>query len=157
MPNILYFKGPPEHPESGWEEALGWRVPIDDETHRSFNANLAHVTGDAAERYRERLQARRAKAATGPSVSALAEAVLRGEISADDVREHPNVLVPVQDEIAQVGQGVIADRQRERLGRSDALVIVLRKIWARELRALAEGRPLQQWTRPEALVTTVGI
>jgi 5,5'-dehydrodivanillate O-demethylase len=157
MPNILYFKGPPEHPESGWEEALAWRVPIDDETHRSFNANLARASGDAAQRYRERLQARRARAATGPSISTLAQAVLRGEISADDLREHPNVLVPVQDEIAQVGQGVIADRQHERLGRSDALVILLRKLWARELRALAEGRPLQRWTRPEALLTTVGI
>lgn len=58
--------------------------------------------------------------------------------------------------MTQVGQGVIADRQHERLGRSDAALILMRTIWQRELRALAEGRPLKQWTHPaEELVTEV--
>jgi 5,5'-dehydrodivanillate O-demethylase len=52
------------------------------------------------------------------------------------------------------GQGIIADRTRERLGRSDAVVILFRKLWARELRALAEGHPLKQWQRPAALAVT---
>lgn len=33
----------------------------------------------------------------------------------------------------------------ERLGQSDRAVIVLRKIWAREIKALAEKRPLKSW------------
>ena len=33
----------------------------------------------------------------------------------------------------------------------------LRKVWERELRALAEGRPLKQWTRPETLTATSGV
>jgi hypothetical protein len=59
--------------------------------------------------------------------------------------------------VYRVGRGRIADRERERLGRGDAGIILLRKIWARELRALAEGRPLKQWTHPEYLASTAGV
>ena len=52
--------------------------------------------------------------------------------------------------------GVIADRTNERLGRSDVAVILLRKLWARELEALARGKPLKAWSRPAQLEVTVG-
>ena len=53
--------------------------------------------------------------------------------------------------VSQWGQGTIRDREHERLGTSDRALIVLRQIWDRELRALAEGRPLKQWTIPERM------
>jgi hypothetical protein len=59
----------------------------------------------------------------------------------------------VQDVVSQVGQGRIADRTAEHLGHSDSTVILLRRIWERELRNLAEGRPLKQWDRPVRQVT----
>jgi len=59
-------------------------------------------------------------------------------------------LTSLEDYIVQVGQGAIADRINERLGRMDVGVILLRKIWERELQALAEGRPLKQWVIPES-------
>jgi len=55
----------------------------------------------------------------------------------------------LQDTVICVGQGAIADRSLDRLGTSDAAVILLRKIWRRELRLLAEGRPLTQFTFPQ--------
>jgi 5,5'-dehydrodivanillate O-demethylase len=139
--------------EAGWMEALAWRVPVDDASHRSFNVNLVHVTGEAAERYRAYLASQ--PAYTGPSVVELGEAVLRGELRVDDV-EDKGALINVQDYVAQVGQGAMQDRSQERLGRSDLLVILLRKLYARELRALAEGRPLTAWTRPPGLAATSG-
>ena len=57
----------------------------------------------------------------------------------------PVVYVNAQDYVAQVGQGAIANRRNEHLGRSDLGVIMFRKIWERELRALKEGRPLKKW------------
>ncbi|HEY3116576.1 MAG TPA: hypothetical protein VGK54_07540, partial [Chloroflexota bacterium] len=51
----------------------------------------------------------------------------------------------LQDYVSQVGQGVLADRDQEQLGRTDAGIVLLRKVWERELRALAEGRPLARW------------
>ncbi|HSE84832.1 MAG TPA: hypothetical protein VLJ79_01270 [Candidatus Binatia bacterium] len=60
----------------------------------------------------------------------------------------------VEDEIAQTGQGKIPDRVNEHLGRSDTGVILLCKIWERELRTLAEGKPTKKWTyRPEMVPT----
>jgi 5,5'-dehydrodivanillate O-demethylase len=55
----------------------------------------------------------------------------------------------LEDTATQCGQGAIADRTAEHLGRTDMLVILLRKVWQRELQALAERRPLTKWIPPE--------
>ncbi|HLH21812.1 MAG TPA: Rieske 2Fe-2S domain-containing protein [Chloroflexota bacterium] len=156
MPNGFYFKGTPNDDASGWSEMLAWRVPIDDTQHRSFNTNLVHVTGEAAARYRERQAARRAALAALPPAEEVAAAVLRGELRPQDIPERDD-LIPIQDAIAQAGQGVIADRAHERLGREDSVIILLRKLWARELQALAEGRPLKAWQRTERLTAAGGV
>jgi hypothetical protein len=57
-------------------------------------------------------------------------------------------LFNVQDNVALGGQGAIVDRSREQLGRSDKGVVFIRRIWMRELGALAEGKPLKAWRRP---------
>jgi 5,5'-dehydrodivanillate O-demethylase len=58
-------------------------------------------------------------------------------------------LVKLQDSVTQIGQGRIADREAEHLGRTDGRVMLLRKLWERELRALAEGQPLKHWEYTE--------
>ena len=63
--------------------------------------------------------------------------------------KHPDLVI-IQDIAVQAGQGRIADRQHERLGRSDTAIILWRKILGRELRAVAEGRTGKTWTRPPA-------
>lgn len=40
------------------------------------------------------------------------------------------------------------DRAHEPLGRADAALILWRRLWEREMRALAAGRPLKQWRVP---------
>jgi 5,5'-dehydrodivanillate O-demethylase len=47
-----------------------------------------------------------------------------------------------------VGQGAIGEREHEHLGRMDAGVILLRKLWQRDLAALANGRNPKEWTIP---------
>lgn len=69
---------------------------------------------------------------------------------------HPDLAI-VQDIAVQAGQGRIEDRGNERLGRSDAGIILWRKILARELRAIADGRKRKRWTPPPAdVVPTLG-
>ena len=75
----------------------------------------------------------------------MADEILAGRLRREDVDQETTEFLRVQDDVSQVGQGVIADRRNERLGRSDAGIIMIRKLWTRELRALAEGRPLKQW------------
>jgi 5,5'-dehydrodivanillate O-demethylase oxygenase subunit len=156
MPNMTRRTSPPDDPaETRWQEALAWRVPIDDQAYRSFNLDLAFLTGEPAERFRRTLQEREAVREAAGSIDELAGRVLRGELPIDTVKDHPNV-VNIQDTVAQVGQGAIADRRAERLGRSDIGIILIRKIWERELTALAAGHRLKQWERLPELTPTVG-
>jgi 5,5'-dehydrodivanillate O-demethylase len=145
MPTIINFARQPEDPETGWTDCIVYKVPVDDENCLAVSLNFAAVTGDVAERYRQRLAAR----AAGPpsEANAIGAAILRGERELSELVAHPEI-VAIQDIVAQGGQGIIADRGAERLGRSDIGVILLRKLWQRELKALAEGRPLTRWSRP---------
>ena len=85
----------------------------------------------------------------------MGQRILRGELRLQDVEDR-TFIVNVQDYIAQVGQGAVADRTHERLGRSDSALILMRKLWLRELQALADGRPLKRWRRTERVAVTAG-
>jgi 5,5'-dehydrodivanillate O-demethylase oxygenase subunit len=156
VPNILYIKGSPESAKEGWREAFAWRVPVADVSHRSFNIALVHLSGEAALRFRERQLEQQEIISKLPSARQMATAALTGKISVHDIEERPDI-VNIQDHVAQEGQGAIPDRETERLGRSDVAIILLRQIWQRELSALAEGKPLKKWSRPERLVATSGV
>jgi 5,5'-dehydrodivanillate O-demethylase len=157
MPNVRHNmkrqKTVPAMPDAGWADSLYWRVPIDDESVIQFTVDLEHRTGADAELYRERRAAWLAQENEIPAAD-LAERVLAGEMSPDDL--HPYAgrtpLVNAQDYIAQVGQGPIADRPHEHLGRIDAGLVLFRAIWQRELRALADGRPIKRWERAPDIV-----
>ncbi len=60
-----------------------------------------------------------------------------------DVVEHP-YLATIQDQVAQAGQGRVVDRGLERLGLSDRSLGFMRRVMAREMTALAEGRPIKR-------------
>ncbi|HLY64053.1 MAG TPA: Rieske 2Fe-2S domain-containing protein [Chloroflexota bacterium] len=154
MPTTLYvmvypFEG------SGWRDFLVWRVPIDDASFHTFFLLCASVTGEAAQRYLEQ-PGRVAPFMHDPSIAQVGESVLHGDLAMQDVADRRSI-VALQDYISQKGQGVVADRAHERLGRSDASVILLRQIWQREVRALAQDRPLKQWRVPGSLEPTSGV
>jgi 5,5'-dehydrodivanillate O-demethylase oxygenase subunit len=156
MPNVLYLKGSPDEAAEMWRDAFAWRVPIDDVSHASFNISMLHITGAAVERYRDQRRQWKATLATLPSAREMADAVLAGKLSTHDIEDRPDI-VNIQDHVAQEGQGAIPERDTERLGRSDTAIILMRKIWLRELRAFSEGRPLKNWFLPDDLVATSGV
>jgi 5,5'-dehydrodivanillate O-demethylase oxygenase subunit len=150
MPNIYAFRNPSPEPECRSEDRMQWDVPLDDERSLEFRLRRLPLSGDAAEKYR----ARTAASAGEPkiSVAQMGDAVLSGKLSfqeLDHFFKDKISLVHAQDYVAQVGQGAQANRVREHLGRSDMGVILFRKIWERELRALAEARPLKKWALPQ--------
>jgi len=104
-----------------------------------------HVEGEEAVRYQER---RKKTEELGKTISptAMGEAILAGKIKEKDLDKGLSTatLFSVEDYLMQVGQGAV-DRSKDRLGRNDIGVILLRKIWERELLAFAEGRPLKEW------------
>ena len=149
MPNVNQVTIPPVVPDGSWVDLLVTIVPVDDEHCARFAVGLIRDSEDAATEFLDR------ELSLVPAAT-LGAAVLAGEHRIEDINVSTN-MINVQDYVAQVGQGSIVDREHERLGPSDAGVILLRKIWSRELRALAESKPLKQWSRPERLVSTVGL
>jgi 5,5'-dehydrodivanillate O-demethylase len=144
MPNIFHAKALPVEPEVlGFREFLVWWTPIDDESHIQFTVNAVRLPADKAGDYLARRAASKAKR-TIPKEQ-LAADILAGKIHIDDVDRTTTDMIRLQDDVAQMGQGIIADHTRERLGRTDAGVIMIRQLWTRELRALDEGQPLTDW------------
>ncbi len=144
-PNMRSFKA--------WDRNhLVWRVPIDDETHTSFQLNVMNIVeGDEGEKYRERHEARTGK--RGRPYAEVAEAVLRGDIRIQDIDGDDKAnLVWIQDYVTQVGVSRTSERRSERLIRADSGTLMYRKIWERELKAFAENRPTKAWCRTERVI-----
>jgi 5,5'-dehydrodivanillate O-demethylase len=150
MPNIFYLTALPTDPEIGWQESMFWWVPIDDTNHMQFSVHRVPAQGDVAARLHARRQARRDEIEIPHQ--ALAKDVLEGRASMRDVDKKKVDLVRLQDDVAQVGQGLIAEREGERLGRADVGVIAIRRLWAREMALFMEGRPLKKWRRDASIV-----
>ncbi|MBM2810074.1 MAG: pobA 2 [Chloroflexi bacterium] len=152
MPNAHEWgSGPSKAARGPMYYSRGWRVPIDDRNYWRFGVDLYFLAGDDAAAHRGSKVAQ-SKKDVGAVVD-VGNAVLTGKLDVHELNpsDYPN-LVNIQDFVAQVGLGDIAAHPiDEHLGRSDIGINMLRRIWARELEAVASGRPLHQWRRPEGL------
>ena len=140
----------------GWTEIYLHFTPIDDVNHMWIVSSHVKVTGKDADAYRQKRAEYLKRRAEAPDSRAVANELWAGKGVFSEVR-HPDLAV-VQDIAVQAGQGRIADRENERLGRSDNGIILWRKILARELRAIADGRPAKAWKAPPAdVIPEIGI
>lgn len=150
MPNILMFETPPKAPPASktpyWTLHLAWRVPVEDDLMMSFIINLEKGAGSGIMR----------RPTPDPDPLQLTEEVLAGRLRIQDIDPKYPGLFPVEDNVALAGQGQIVDRSIERLGQSDQGIILLRKIWERELKALSMGAALKSWKRPDDLLVKLG-
>jgi 5,5'-dehydrodivanillate O-demethylase len=143
MPNVNILKVPPGKGETAWASNVAWRVPVDDTHHRSFNVRRIRLKdGQSPPGGGTR--------STSTRPVEIARAILDGEMRLNDLDPvaDQGIIVPIQDNIAQMGQGPIADRENDHLGKSDVGVILIRKLWREELQALSDGTPLRHWRRP---------
>ena len=118
---------------------MQWDVPLDDQHSLGSGLRRLPLTAEAVEAYRTRHAASIAE----PKISWRKWARQSSRVNyifqeLDSFFRDKISLVHSQDYVAQVGQGPLTDRAQEHLGRSDIGVILFRKIWERELRALAE-------------------
>src|SRR5262249_2852354 len=81
------------------------------------------------------------------SAESIIAAILDGRTRMRDVDPNHPGLFNIQDTVAMAGQGPIYDRRNERLGKSDIGIILLRKLYERELRKIADGKPIKDWRR----------
>ncbi len=147
MPNMNYFVGRAKAPEfeTGPRHNFMWRVPVDDERHMVFGAERVQVGPGDSDRYREWQRSVEEELQREP-MDQVARRVLAGELPNRYVHETRQWdTSSAQDYVVLMGQGIVADREHEHLGKEDVGVVLLRQIYVRELRALAQGRPLKQW------------
>jgi 5,5'-dehydrodivanillate O-demethylase oxygenase subunit len=152
MPNINFINGQVVDPVIKRADVLVFKVPVDDENHIHFEVRAIALAGERGRAWIQERREMRAKAERDRPE--LVRAILAGKLRLSEVDPNRIDFVMIEDEIAQTGQGRIAARSNEHLGRSDRGVFLLRKIWERELRNLAEGRPIKQWIyRPDMMPT----
>lgn len=138
MPGILQMN------TSDTDQSVHWRVPVDDESHIIPTCTLTPPGG-------RRLRQEPGEAdpvEVSRKIAEVGQAIRAGRLTIEDIDLGGGSYFPIGDDVTQLGQGIIADRQHERLGSSDAALILFRNIWKRELRALADGRPLTEWKHP---------
>jgi 5,5'-dehydrodivanillate O-demethylase len=165
MPNICMFAVHPDNikrqgeernaDETAWQMFLDYRVPVDYFSHLQVHCIATFMNGKPSEEYKKRWKDFANAEAEAHEV---AQKVLRGELQYDKIAEMCHHVPLAQDEVVQVGQGVIADRRRgiENLGSTDVSVVAIRRLYTEELKALAEGRPLHNFERPEDLLPKGG-
>jgi len=135
-------------------ERLAWNVPIDDATSYRFRVDLVPLVGAAADEYRSKLARPTQQAVSVPEVrNEVAESILQGKMAIEDMDKSTLIynLFRIEDYCTQVGQGAIADRKYEHLGRNDVATIAIRRLWLRELASVAAGRSLTDWRMPDHL------
>jgi 5,5'-dehydrodivanillate O-demethylase len=151
MPNINILRVPLRGNER-WAglflNRLIFLVPIDDDNSIAFDVTFAPgLTGEEAEAFKAW---RRPRLFDNDEVAPLdiAREILAGKRS---IRDVPGTLTRekqfmIEDYVTQVGQGSLRDRAPEHLGRNDALIILFRKLWKREVAALEAKAPLKAWS-----------
>jgi hypothetical protein len=146
MPNICELRPNLQ----GGRPGMQWGVPIDDTRHWNFHVRAGR-TLEEAEALRQN---------HGPEdpetriyVEEQTQAVLAGRITIDEAfsttRRRANIVV--QDNVAQGGQmdaDTPPDLRAEHLGREDSGLMMIRRLWVRELRTLAAGKEPKKWRHP---------
>jgi 5,5'-dehydrodivanillate O-demethylase len=142
FPNNNHISVPGLQKDDPWIDIGHWNVPLDDVTTARMNIwAVPRSTPEADRRISDYFEAR----ADYNAADHYRELFYENIFPEDTVMS----LTSAQDYLAQRGQGVLADRDNEILGRSDAGIALLRRIFAREMQALATGKPAKRWRKLE--------
>ena len=131
-----------------WDTKITWTVPLNDKTFAAFDVTHTPLEGEEARVYTEgRMKQQEAESEERWD---LAEKVLAGEMTLEELPYDLSAYTSfaIEDYVTQVGQGPPSERGRERLVDTDKKVILLRRLWLKEVGNLMEGRPLTDWKMP---------
>jgi 5,5'-dehydrodivanillate O-demethylase oxygenase subunit len=142
FPNNNHIVTPGRNKDSSWVHRGVWNVPVDD-TH-TYKIGVYAIERSTPEQDRATLEHFETYGDYNPADH-------HDELFFDKRwPEDPSLqLTPAQDYVAMMGQGAIVDRRSERLGQSDAGIMLLRRIFWREMDAIRDGRPTKRWRRLE--------
>jgi 5,5'-dehydrodivanillate O-demethylase len=124
-----------------------WTVPVNDTSHAAFDVTHTPVEGEDARAF---AAAREEQEEEHDTRWDLAEKVLAGEMTLEDLPADMTAYTSftIEDYCTQVGQGPIRGRGKENLAPTDARLVLMRRLWLREVGALASDRKLTDWKIP---------
>jgi 5,5'-dehydrodivanillate O-demethylase oxygenase subunit len=140
FPNNNHVVAPGARKGDPWSDISVWAVPIDDERTMRYTIHSFYPAAAAAARE----LAEGADRNYDPSNH---YEELFHQHRASDVSDMQ--FISAQDYVAVRGQGVIFERERENLSSSDAGIMLIRKIFWREMQAIHLGQPTKKWRRLE--------
>ncbi len=148
MPNTLYFNAG-AGVLRGFKSFL-WNVPVDDENHMMFFLFIAaHLPPDVGATVAQGVRDGREYLSQLRPVDEVVRGVLAGRERWEDIADRPDRVL-IEDGIVLLGQGVLPDRSQNHLGSSDAAIVLLRRLYSRELAAIEGNRPLTRFPSPDA-------
>ena len=158
VPNIMVAFDARAAGSDEWSFRAGWRVPIDDNSHANFSVYRSNYSPERQEQTRARDRKRAELMKNLRPDAEVTEDILanRLRLSDPEVKARPDYFT-LQDHVAQCSQGTIVDRNQEWLGRSDSAIILLRKLWMRDLNAIATGQAPHAWRYPDRLPRVSGV
>jgi 5,5'-dehydrodivanillate O-demethylase len=142
--------------------SVAWRIPRDDNSAIRFNV-IAKPRFEVEALKAQSTDGKAGSRAVSDEVRSkhpvveVAAGMLAGREDMLDLKERSAsmnffYLTNIQDCAVLASLGPPPDRTfRERLGSSDVSVMLMRRLWLRELTAFAEGRAQKQWRRPPLL------
>jgi 5,5'-dehydrodivanillate O-demethylase len=139
FPNNNHIVIPVFLQEEPWLDVVIWMVPVD-ETHAT-RFIMYSVPEEIVQKYD--FDAYFAKYGDYNPTDVEDELMLRGIYPKEPIFQ----LTGAQDYVATVGQGPIVQTEFEKLGKSDAGIARLRRLFMRELGAIQNGRPTKEWRR----------
>jgi 5,5'-dehydrodivanillate O-demethylase len=142
FPNNNHISQPGLRHDDPWIDVGIWMTPVDDtHTTRFILYSIASSTPDADARITRYFE----EFGDYDPTDFHDELFIHQRMPKDTLMQ----LTSAQDYVAAVGQGAIADRTTERLGKSDMGIAFLRRIFFREMAALLDSRPMKPWHKLE--------
>ena len=140
FPNNNHISHPTLELSDPWVDVGVWMTPVDDEhTMRFLIYSIPSTDPETDARIREYFE----KYSEYNPADHHDDLFVHGKLPEDKLVQ----LTSAQDYVAAVGQGAIVDRTRERLGRSDMGIALLRRLYWREMEAIEQGVQGKAWKR----------
>jgi 5,5'-dehydrodivanillate O-demethylase len=150
MPTAVEFS--PSRPGGVGFFTRGYRIPRDDDSAIRFNLAAIPRVKQGVDRGRA-VGSRK----QGESAVEVARGLLSGAEDMRALKQRSDTmdnffLTNVQDCAVLASLGPVAERDfSENRGATDVSIVMMRRLFVREMTALAEGRPLKEWKRPDYL------
>jgi 5,5'-dehydrodivanillate O-demethylase oxygenase subunit len=147
LPNIMRIMIPTFNDlmeVGGWRDTNIIIVPTDDKNHRVYFTMNVHIEEKDMVAYHAMNERFNERVKSHPPIHELTHDILAGKCHINDHLDHPHLLL-LEDGIAQAGQGHMVDRTRETLGRTDAGISAMRKVFEREMKAVENGEATTAW------------